>query len=174
MQLRKLMVPPPQCNIGTQVPLGLSKKDPLLRRRELLGSGEGSLAARLLAAVTDGASTLLHGKNSGELISEAMRGGSDGGPANLLVAHPTRNAALEAGSKPLAARWQREGTHSVSHLQLAAYNLLMLFCWLCGTGILQQADPDALALLHGAVVQLAARPLDANEGGHRTLLELAD
>ena len=61
-----------------QIPLGPSKKDPLLRRRELLGSGKGSLAARLLAAITDAAATLLHGKNSGDLISEAMRGGSDG------------------------------------------------------------------------------------------------
>lgn len=52
----------------------------MLRRQELLGSGQGSLAARLLAAVNDAASTLLHGKNSGELISEVVRGGSDGGP----------------------------------------------------------------------------------------------
>lgn len=67
-----------------QVPLGLSKKDPVVRRRELLGSGKGSLAARLLSAVADGAVALLHGKNSGELITEAVRGGSDGGPRLLL------------------------------------------------------------------------------------------
>ena len=67
--------------VSLQVPLGPSKKDPLVRRQELLGSGKGSLAARLLAAVTNAAATLLHGKNSGDLISEAMRGGSDGAPA---------------------------------------------------------------------------------------------
>jgi hypothetical protein len=67
--------------MSLQVPLGPSKKDPLVRRRELLGSGKGSLAARLLAAVTDAAAALLHGKNSGDLISEALRGGSDGAAA---------------------------------------------------------------------------------------------
>ena len=56
-----------------------------MRQRELLGSGKGSLAARLLAAITDAAATLLHGKNSGELISEAVRGGSDGGLAASRV-----------------------------------------------------------------------------------------
>lgn len=49
-----------------------------MRRRELLGSGKGSLAARLLSAVSEAAATLLHGKNSGELVTEVVRGGSDG------------------------------------------------------------------------------------------------
>lgn len=79
-----LMGPSDQLAVSMQVPLGPSKKDPLVRRRELLGSGKGSLAARLLAAVTDAAAALLHGKNSGDLISEAVRGGSDGAPAALL------------------------------------------------------------------------------------------
>jgi len=61
-----------------QVPLGLSKKDPLLRRKELLGSGKGSLAAALLSAASAAAAALLHGKNSGDFVVEAVRGGSDG------------------------------------------------------------------------------------------------
>ncbi len=63
------------------VPLGISKKDPVVRRRELLGSGEGSLAAAMLAAASSAARPLLHGKNSVELLAEAVRGGSDGGCA---------------------------------------------------------------------------------------------
>ena len=78
------MVASDQLIVSMQISLGPSKKDSLVRRRELLGSGKGSLAARLLAAVTDAAAALLHGKNSGDLISEAVRGGSDGAPAASL------------------------------------------------------------------------------------------
>lgn len=41
----------------------------------------------------------------------------------------------------------------------------LTYCRSRFSGILQQAEPDALASLHDAVVQLAAQPLDA-EGGH--------
>lgn len=102
--------PSSQADAVQQVPLGLSKKDPVVRRRELLGSGKGSLAAGLLSAASDAAAALLHGKNSGELVTELVRGGSD--------------------------------------------------------GLLQEAEPDALASLHDAVVDLAAQPLEAAGDDH--------
>jgi hypothetical protein len=45
---------------------------------------------------------------------------------------------------------------------------------LCSAGILQQADPDALSSLHDAVVQLAVRPLDGDEGEQQIQRDPAD
>jgi hypothetical protein len=63
---------------GLQVPLGLSKKDAALRQKELLGSGKSSLVRTMLEAVCPAAAKLLGGKNSADLLTEIVRGGSNG------------------------------------------------------------------------------------------------
>ncbi|GFR43770.1 hypothetical protein Agub_g4884, partial [Astrephomene gubernaculifera] len=63
---------------GPERVLGASKKDPLLRRRELLGSGPKSLSAALTAVVTAAAGSLLRSPHSCELVVEVARGGEQG------------------------------------------------------------------------------------------------
>ena len=60
--------------------LGVSKKDPAVRRKELLSAGGamGSLAAMLTAAVAERASELIRSQHGSEIVIEAARGG-DGG-----------------------------------------------------------------------------------------------
>ena len=50
--------------------LGVSKKDAAVRRRELLGSGPGSLAAGLCSTCADHARELLDSKAGGDLFAE--------------------------------------------------------------------------------------------------------
>ena len=60
--------------------LGLSKKDPAVRRKELLSAGgaKGSLAAMLTAVVAERASELIRSPHGCEMVIEVARGG-DGG-----------------------------------------------------------------------------------------------
>lgn len=67
----------PTTSVPQQVPLGLSKKDAALRQKELLGSGKSSLVRTMLEAVCPAAAKLLGGKNSADLLTEIVRGGSN-------------------------------------------------------------------------------------------------
>ncbi|EFJ45371.1 pumilio family protein [Volvox carteri f. nagariensis] len=58
--------------------LGASKKDPRLRRRELLGSGPKSLSVKLTQVVAAEAPALLRSPHSCELVVEVARGGESG------------------------------------------------------------------------------------------------
>ncbi len=58
--------------------LGLSKKDALLRRRELLGSGPASLSAALTRLVSEQAGSLIRSPHGCDVVAEVARGG-DGG-----------------------------------------------------------------------------------------------
>ncbi|KAK9810029.1 hypothetical protein WJX72_003629 [[Myrmecia] bisecta] len=58
--------------------LGLSKKDPELRRREVLGSGSGSLSRVLTQAVAGEAGRLLRSSLGHDLAVEVARGGAAG------------------------------------------------------------------------------------------------
>ena len=55
-----------------------SKKDATVRRRELLGTGESSLAARLAAACAGRAAELLASPKGADLLLEAACGGEAG------------------------------------------------------------------------------------------------
>jgi hypothetical protein len=68
---------------GNERLLGASKKDPALRRRELLGSGPKSLAAALTALVAARAPALLRSPAGGDLVVEVARGGEDGARGGL-------------------------------------------------------------------------------------------
>lgn len=64
---------------GGERQLGLSKKDPLQRRKELLSTGgASSLAVTLAAAVAEAAGSLLRGPHTCDLVVEVARGGDDG------------------------------------------------------------------------------------------------
>ena len=66
--------------------LGVSKKDPVLRRRELLGSGgSSSLAAALTALVAERTGSLLRSANGASVVVEVARGG-DGGRTLMRLA----------------------------------------------------------------------------------------
>ncbi|CAG9467832.1 unnamed protein product [Pedinophyceae sp. YPF-701] len=59
--------------------INVSKKDPTDRRCEVLGSGEGSLAAKVLECVAEGAKELLEDtQGGGDLLVEVARAGADG------------------------------------------------------------------------------------------------
>ncbi|GLC37797.1 hypothetical protein PLESTB_001477700 [Pleodorina starrii] len=63
---------------GLERVLGASKKDPRVRRRELLGSGPKSLSAKLTQVVGAEAMALLRSPHSCELVVEVARGGESG------------------------------------------------------------------------------------------------
>ncbi|KAG2498855.1 hypothetical protein HYH03_003047 [Edaphochlamys debaryana] len=63
---------------GEERVLGASKKDPVVRRRELLGAGPKAMSAALTAAVAAEAGALLRSPHSCELVVEVARGGDDG------------------------------------------------------------------------------------------------
>ncbi|KAG1679299.1 hypothetical protein FOA52_009329 [Chlamydomonas sp. UWO 241] len=58
--------------------LGISKKDPIARRRELLGSGGASLATALCAVVAECAGPLLRSPHGCAVVVEVARGGEGG------------------------------------------------------------------------------------------------
>lgn len=100
---------------GEERVLGLSKKDPLSRRRELLASGgKDSFAASLLRACTPVAGALLRGPVTCDLIVEAARGGEGAllqeiAPTELtqlhdaIVAEAARDDADVAAQAPVDA-----------------------------------------------------------------------
>ncbi|KAG2439363.1 hypothetical protein HXX76_004722 [Chlamydomonas incerta] len=71
---------------GGERVLGSSKKDPAIRRRELLGSGPKSLSAALTAVVAGAAVALVRSPHSCELVVEVARGGEGGLLAELDAA----------------------------------------------------------------------------------------
>lgn len=71
---------------GEERVLGVSKKDPVQRRRELLGKGPKGLAAALTAAVAGEAAALLRAPHSCELAVEVARGGDNGEKVHGLFA----------------------------------------------------------------------------------------
>lgn len=63
----------------TSGPLGISKKDPQVRRRELLGSGgSSSLAAALVQLCTQRAPQLIRSQHGSDILVEVCRGGEGG------------------------------------------------------------------------------------------------
>jgi hypothetical protein len=58
--------------------LGISKKDPVQRRRELLGPAKGGLAALLLQLCAEGAGSMLRDQAACDVVVECCRGGDDG------------------------------------------------------------------------------------------------
>jgi pumilio family protein 6 len=63
----------------TSGPLGVSKKQPDLRRRELLSSGgASSLAAALVALCTEQAAQLIRSQHGSDILVEVCRGGEGG------------------------------------------------------------------------------------------------
>jgi pumilio family protein 6 len=58
--------------------LGLSKKDPLLRRKELLGKGDKSLTGALIKLCCEQTGSLLRSPAGCDVIAEVARGGDDG------------------------------------------------------------------------------------------------
>mmetsp|Transcript_9410 Transcript_9410/g.23839 ORF Transcript_9410/g.23839 Transcript_9410/m.23839 type:complete len:652 (-) Transcript_9410:138-2093(-) len=77
-----------------------SLKDPVLRRRELLGSGEGSLAAQLVGAVEGDLAGLLSSFTATDCVLEVARGGEDG---LLEEAEPEGVKRVRAAIAQLAA-----------------------------------------------------------------------
>ena len=63
----------------------MSKKDAGLRRRELLGTGTGTLAEALCSSCCERARQLLHSKAAGELLVE-VRVASHGMAVSALLA----------------------------------------------------------------------------------------
>jgi hypothetical protein len=107
-----------------EVVLGASKKEAAIRRQELLGSGEGSLAAALLQHCTSVVSCLLRSSHGAELVEEFACGSAGGrslwewskdGVATLhaAVAAALRES-LERGSRHM------EGVEEVAGPELAS------------------------------------------------------
>jgi pumilio family protein 6 len=82
--------------------LGESKKDPQLRRQELLGSGPGSVAADLLRLCADQAVQLLASPVGGEVLVEVARGAAGG----LLWQH--HQAGVQAVHQALVQQLQQD------------------------------------------------------------------
>ena len=61
-----------------------SRKDATVRRRELLGSGESSVALKLAAVLSQVAADMLVSPRAGALLLEAACGGDGGAPLVLL------------------------------------------------------------------------------------------
>ncbi|KXZ52825.1 hypothetical protein GPECTOR_8g209 [Gonium pectorale] len=93
---------------GAERVLGASKKDPQLRRRELLGSGPKSLSAALTAVVAAEAPALLRSAHSCELVVEVARGGEQGllfelDPAGVRSVHDALVADAARSQEEMAA-----------------------------------------------------------------------
>lgn len=84
----------------TSGPLGVSKKDPDVRRRELLGGGSGGLAAALAALCTQQAGQLIRSQHGSDVLVEVCRGG-EGGVLEECLEDPA--AALAAVHDALVA-----------------------------------------------------------------------
>ncbi|KAL4423682.1 hypothetical protein ABPG75_000983 [Micractinium tetrahymenae] len=102
----------------TSGPLGASKKDPLVRRRELLsGSGSGSLAAALAQMCAEQAGKLIRSQHGSDVLVEVCRGGEDGvlesclegAGTSLADVHDTLVAAIAGSSSDAAAASQEDG-----------------------------------------------------------------
>ena len=94
----------------TSGPLGASKKDPEVRRRELLGGPDNaSLAAALAALCAERAASLVRSQGGAEVLLEVCRGGEGGllaeavGEEALAAVHDALVAAVAAGSSAAAA-----------------------------------------------------------------------
>lgn len=61
-----------------EVVLGLSKKDPLARRQELLGNGKPSLASSLIEVCHHRAGALMRSQQGCDVVVEVARGGAEG------------------------------------------------------------------------------------------------
>ena len=77
----------------TSGPLGASKKSPEVRRRELLGSGAGSLAAALAELCTQRAGALIRSQHGSDVLVEVCRGG-EGGLLQECLEDPGQLAAV--------------------------------------------------------------------------------
>lgn len=68
----------PAVNEAGERVLGLSKKDPTLRRKELLGSGPKSLTAKITSLCAERAGDLIRSPAGCDLMVEVARGGLGG------------------------------------------------------------------------------------------------
>jgi pumilio family protein 6 len=102
----------------TSGPLGISKKDPSVRRRELLGSGPASLAGALGALCTGAAPALIRSQHGSEVLVEVCRGGEggllaecleEGDPAALPAVHDALVAAVAGGEQGSGSGDEAEG-----------------------------------------------------------------
>ena len=73
---------------------GGSKKDPTVRRREILGQGPESLGHALTAAAAAGVTSLLESPLGSEVLVEVACGGEAG---ELLLIRSLSSLALHAG-----------------------------------------------------------------------------
>lgn len=101
----------------TTGPLGISKKDPDVRRRELLGGGApASLAAALCALCAQQAGQLVRSQHGSDVLMEVCRGGEGGllleclgeGAAEQLAAVHDALVAVVAGGDEQAAEEEEE------------------------------------------------------------------
>lgn len=101
----------------TTGPLGISKKDPDVRRRELLGGGApASLAAALCALCAQQAGQLVRSQHGSDVLMEVCRGGEGGllleclgeGAAEQLAAVHDALVAVVAGGDEQAVEEEEE------------------------------------------------------------------
>jgi pumilio family protein 6 len=93
--------------------LGESKKDPLLRRQELLGSGPDSVAAALLGLCAEQAVQLLASPVGGEVLVEVARGAAGGllwqqHQAGVQAVHQALVQQLQQDVQALSSRWKQQ------------------------------------------------------------------
>lgn len=132
--------------------LGLSKKDPVLRRRELLGSGAKSLAYTVATLCAQRAGELVRSASGCDLVVEVARGGQDGERPRLDL-HPCppyrtcARAALGVRSSvpwpcssnalTVQARWELFQPGGCAALHMYAQDSCKRWCqsswWLCTT-----------------------------------------
>lgn len=94
--------------------INVSKKDPLARRKELLGQGKGSLSQALIKVVKENVGDLLRNQNGCDIVLELARGGGEdavlctscGCDEDVGALH--RAISAEA-AEPLAAAAKAEG-----------------------------------------------------------------
>ncbi len=102
----------------TSGPLGLSKKDPDVRRKELLAGGApASLAAALCALCAQQAGQLVRSQHGSDILVEVCRGGEGGllleclgddAADQLAAVHDALVAAVAGGSEQAAAEEEEE------------------------------------------------------------------
>lgn len=82
-------------------PLGVSKKDPFLRRKELLDSGLGQV---LVTLCDESGADLIIAQHAGDVVGEVCRGGNDGVLEAVVGAEAidaVHNAIVQAAAKSL-------------------------------------------------------------------------
>ena len=136
---------------GAPSELGLSKKDPLVRRREILGSGGGCLAEALAAAVAEDVGSQLRSKPGADMFVEVARGGADGAHDASIVActlalivDRSWESLATGTSRDVCAIWHQQASLSMRFRRRSGRCMMRWLNWQLTSGKRPMRTPPAV------------------------------